>query len=144
MIDFSNGELILSKDNVTINRNTRYDDINTSLYSEYGCNNPIYKKILLKNQEFYNTRCSIGLFFLNNRIDNIVIYNENNYFDVSTWLSKEQSLIVKEKNDKLLNSIIPSEYVLDNNNHYKFKWGYITSVYDTKGAFSSIQLKYGS
>ncbi len=44
MIDFSNENIMLTKCNITINRNTRYDDIDTSLYSEYGCNNPIYKK----------------------------------------------------------------------------------------------------
>lgn len=36
---------MLTNDNITINRNTRYDDIDISLYSEYGCNNQKEYKI---------------------------------------------------------------------------------------------------
>ena len=93
---------------------------------------------------FYNTKSSIGLFFLNNRVDTISIYNEIHYYKTNTWLSKEKSLIVYEKNNKLLESIVPSDVKPFIHHSYKFKWGTLSSYYDSKGGFSSIAIKYGS
>lgn len=143
MVDFNTGNFNCISSNIIITRNTKYDDIDNSLYTEYGCNNSIYKKILLKNQEFYNTKCSIGLFFINNRIERVVIYNEIHYFNISTWLSKENSLIVKEKNQELLLTKVPKELInIDEENKFIFKWGSLTSIYDPNGGFSSIEIKY--
>ena len=61
LIGLYNGNFNCVSSDIVITRNTRYDDIDNSLYTEYGCNNPINKKILLKDQEFYNTKCSIEI-----------------------------------------------------------------------------------
>lgn len=144
MIDFTNGNVQLSNGKLCVAKNTMYSDIDESLYFEFGCNSKINKKIMIQDLTFYDTKCAMALFFTNEKLKIITIYNDNHYFTNTTWLSKENCLIVEAKNQQLLESIIPKEFNAydSNSNEFRFDWGTVKSIYEWQSSSSSIQIHY--
>ena len=144
MINYKTGVLSLQVLDFDISKESEFNDFDDEIFIVYGFNNDIYKKLVIHNQLFYGTNCSIEFMFTKEKLVRISISNQQHYFMKSDWLKKEDRMTVRDKNFELLKSIIPDnqKYELDKNNRFLFKWGYITSVHDCKGGFSHIVLKY--
>lgn len=79
-----------------------------------------------------NKKFIVSVYFKNNFLKEIHLYDaENNSKD---W-SKENKMDKKKRQDEWLKSLLGREA-------YNYSWGIIESVFDPKGGFSSIIIRY--